>query len=162
MQDSSEGTHVESSQAGRIDGFLFALTRFGSDPSRYSASVELLQLPIDDIAAAYVEHLEKMEIEEPASISIRDFSTESSGYRYLEKTFSTFLQHAMAKPDGDEPDLDDVKLATWYVLEYITWMSDPLGQMFSAKLSINGRESNCVFIACNEHFLVIRIHMEEI
>ncbi|WP_313465104.1 hypothetical protein [Pseudomonas nitroreducens] len=162
MQESSESAHVESSQAGRIDGFLFALSRFGSDPSKHSASTELLRLSGDDIAAEYVKHLEKMEIEEPATISIRDFSTESGGYRYLEKTLSTFLQHAMAKPDGAAPDLDTVRLATWYVLEYITWMSDPLGQIFSAKVSINGRESDCVFIACNEHFLVIRIHLEEI
>ncbi|MBG6288384.1 hypothetical protein I5I61_13095 [Pseudomonas nitroreducens] len=158
MQENPEGTYVESSLAGKIDGFLFALTRFGRDPSRYSASAELHQLQGDDIATEYVAHLEKLEIEERVTISIHDFSPENSGYSFLEETLSTFLQQAMARPDGAEPDLDAARLATWYVVEYITWMSDSLEQIYSARLSINGRMSDCIFIACNQQFLVIRMH----
>lgn len=123
MQDSSEGTHVESSLAGRIDGVLFALTRFGKDPDRYSASAQLCQLPGNDIAAEYVDLLEKLNTEKPVPISIRDFSLQAGGFRFLEETFSAFLQQAMARPDGAERDLDAIGLATWYIVEYISWMS---------------------------------------
>lgn len=161
MQESSEATQVESSLAGRIDGFLFALTRFGRDPSRYSASAELFQLPGNDIAAEYVDFLERQDREEPISISIRDFALQGVRFRFLEETFSTFLQQAMARPDGAEPDLDAIGLATWYIVEYISWMSDPLGEIYSAKLSIDGHTSDCIFITCSEQFLVIRMHTEK-
>lgn len=158
MQDSSESRHIESSLAGRIDGFLFALTRFGKAPRRHSASAGLCQLPGKDIAAEYVDLLEKLNIEEPVSISIRDFSLQPGGFRFLEETFSTFLQQAMARPDGAEPDLDAIGRATWYIIEYISWMSDPLGKIYSAKLSIDEHESDCIFITCNKQFLVIHLH----
>lgn len=161
MQDSSEGTHVESSLAGRIDGFLFALTRFGKDPDRYSASAQLCQLPGNDIAAEYVDLLEKLNIEEPVPISIRDFSLQAGGFRFLDETFSAFLQQAMARPDGAERDLDAIGLATWYIVEYISWMSDPLGEIYSAKLSSDGHESDHIFITCGEQFLVIRLSARE-
>jgi hypothetical protein len=67
----------------------------------------------------------------------------------------------MARPDGAEPDLDAIGLATWYIVEYISRMSDPLGEIYSAKLSIEGHESDCIFITCSEQFLVIRMHTEE-
>lgn len=162
MDESSESTHIESSLAGRIDGFLFALTRFGKDPDRYSASAELCRLPGNDIAAEYVELLERLDREEPISISVRDFSLQSGGLHFLEETFSKFLQQTMARPNSAEPDQDAIGLATWYLIEYITWMSDPLGQIYSAKLRVDKYESDCIFIACNEHFLVVRIHAEEI
>lgn len=157
MQGSSEGKHVESSLAGRIDGFLFALTRFGRDPAGYSASAELCRLPGNDIAAEYVGLLEKLDTEEPVSISIHDFSPQNHGFHFLEETFFTFLQQAMARPDGAEPDLDAIGLATWYIVEYISWMSDPLGHIYSSKLIVDGHESDCIFITCNEQFLVIQL-----
>lgn len=159
MQDSSEGTHVESSLAGRIDGFLFTLTRFGRDPSKYSASAELCQLPGRDIAAEYIELIESSD--DPVPISINDLSLQSGRFRFLEDTLSSFLREAMARPDGAEPNEDAIGLATWYLIEYISSMSDPLGQIYSAKLSIDGRTSDCIFITCREQFLVIRMHTEE-
>lgn len=159
MQDSSEGTHVESSLAGRIDGFLFALTRFGRDPRKYSASAELCQLPGRDIAAEYIELIESSDDLVP--ISINDLSLQSGRFRFLEDTLSSFLREAMARPDGAEPDLDAIGLATWYLIEYISSMSDPLGQIYSAKLSIDGHTSDCIFITCSEQFLVTRMHTEE-
>jgi hypothetical protein len=159
MQDSSEGTHVESSLAGRIDGFLFALTRFGRDPSKYSASAELCQLPGRDIAAEYIELIESSD--DPVPISINDLSLQSGRFRFLEDTLSSFLREAMARPDGAKPNEDAIGLATWYLIEYISRMSDPLGQIYSAKLSIDGGSSDCIFITCSEQFLVIRMHTEE-
>ncbi|MDH1009631.1 hypothetical protein N5J43_18405 [Pseudomonas nicosulfuronedens] len=159
MQDSSEGTHVENSLAGRIDGFLFALTRFGRDPSRYSASAELCQLPGRDIAAEYIKLIESSD--DPVPISINDLSLQSGCFRFLEDTLSSFLREAMARPDGAEPNEEAIGLATWYLIEYISSMSDPLGQIYSAKLSIDGRTSDCIFITCSEQLLVIRMHAEE-
>ncbi|MFK8402938.1 hypothetical protein M2D07_030855 [Pseudomonas sp. BGr12] len=159
MQDSSEGTHVESSLAGRIDGFLFTLTRFGRDPSKNSASAELCQLPGRDIAAEYIELIESSD--DPVPISINDFSLQTGRFRFLEDTLSSFLREAMARPDDAEPDLDASGLATWYLIEYISSMSDPLGRIYSAKLSIDGHTSDCIFITCSEQFLVIRMHTEE-
>lgn len=162
MQDSSEGTYVKSSLAGRIDGFLFDLARFGRDPSRYSASAELCQLPGRDIAAEYIELIESSD--EPVPISINDFSLQSGRFRFLEDTLSSFLREAMARPDGAEPNEDAIGLATWYLIEfieYISSMSDPLDQIYSSQLNIDGRTSDCIFITCSEQFLVIRMHTEE-
>jgi hypothetical protein len=161
MQERSEGKYVESSLAGRIDGLLFALTRFGKDPDRYSASAELCQLPGNDIVTEYVDLLEKPNTEEAVSISIRDLSLQAGGFRFLEATFSAFLQQAMARPNDTESDLDAIGLATWYLIEYISSMSDPLGQIYSAKLSIDGHTSDCIFITCSEQLLVIRMHAGE-
>ena len=67
----------------------------------------------------------------------------------------------MARPDGAERDLDAIGLATWYIVEYISWMSDPLGEIYSAKLSSDGHESDHIFITCGEQFLVIRLSARE-